>query len=139
VAPRFAAAGTGAIINVTSVVSLAPELQMTVYGATKAFLLYLSQGLQVELGAKGVYVQAVLPAATRTALWDKAHVDVNTLPGVMRVEDLVDAALAGFDRGELVTLPSLPDDGQWKTFDAARLAMSANFYNGQPAARYLKA
>lgn len=138
VTPRFVAAGTGSIINLTSVVALAPELQMTVYGATKAFLLYLSQGLQLELGPKGVYIQAVLPAATRTAIWGHAGVDVDTLQGVMTVDDLVDAALAGFDRKELVTLPSLPDEGQWKTFDGARQAMLANFRNGQPAARYRK-
>jgi short-subunit dehydrogenase len=138
VTPRFVAAGTGAIINLTSVVAVVPELQMTVYGATKAFLLYLSQGLQAELGPKGVYVQAVLPAATRTAIWDKANVDVNTLKGVMLVEDLVDAALAGFDRKELVTLPSLPDAGQWQAFDAARQAMAPNFSNAAPAPRYVK-
>jgi short-subunit dehydrogenase len=136
VTPRFVAAGTGSIINLTSVVALAPELQMTVYGATKAFLLYLSQGLQLELGPKGVYVQAVLPAATRTAIWDKANVDVNTLPGVMTVDDLVDAALAGFDRKELVTLPSLAEGDQWTAFDGARQALRPNFLNSQPAARY---
>ncbi|WP_042694292.1 SDR family oxidoreductase, partial [Azospirillum sp. B506] len=42
VAPRFAQAGEGAIVNVGSVVGLAPEFAMTVYGATKAFALSLS-------------------------------------------------------------------------------------------------
>ena len=78
VAPRFAAAGRGAIVNIASVVGVAPEFGMTVYGATKAFVLYLSQGLQHEFGAKGVYVQAVLPAATRTDIWSKGGVDVET-------------------------------------------------------------
>src|SRR5580692_3765710 len=36
VAPRMAAAGGGSIINLGSVVGLAPEIGMTVYGATKA-------------------------------------------------------------------------------------------------------
>ena len=53
VAPRFVAAGKGAIINIGSVVGVAPEFGMTVYGATKAFVLYLSQGLQLELGPRG--------------------------------------------------------------------------------------
>jgi NAD(P)-dependent dehydrogenase (short-subunit alcohol dehydrogenase family) len=48
------------------VVGLAPEFQMSVYGATKAFVLFLSQGMSLELSPKGVYVQAVLPAATYT-------------------------------------------------------------------------
>jgi len=59
--PSLVRAGAGAIINIGSVVGLAPELGMSVYGATKAFVLFLSQGLHAELGMKGVYVQAVLP------------------------------------------------------------------------------
>ncbi|HEV7318412.1 MAG TPA: SDR family oxidoreductase [Ensifer sp.] len=138
-AARFAETGEGAIINVASVVGLAPEMSATVYGATKAFVLFLSQGLNVELSAKGVYVQAVLPAATRTEIWDHAGVDVNTLAGVMEVDDLVDAALVGFGRRELVTIPPLPDVAQWASFDAARQAMLPNFAQSQPATRYRSA
>lgn len=61
IAPRLAKAGDGAIINIGSVVGLAPEFGMSVYGATKAFVLFLSQGLSLELWPQGVYVQAVLP------------------------------------------------------------------------------
>ncbi|MBV7519458.1 SDR family oxidoreductase [Ensifer sp. ENS12] len=139
VAPRFAERGEGAIVNIASVVGLAPEMGATVYGATKAFVLFLSQGLNVELAPKGVYVQAVLPAATRTEIWDHAGVDVETLAGVMEVGDLVDAALVGFDRRELVTIPPLPDAGQWHTFDAARQAMLPNFAQSEPAERYRSA
>src|SRR5499427_8550095 len=63
VAPRFAKAGAGSIINIGSVVGLIPEYGSTVYGATKAFLLFLSQSLHAEQGPKALYVQAVLPAA----------------------------------------------------------------------------
>ncbi|NRQ15935.1 SDR family NAD(P)-dependent oxidoreductase [Ensifer sesbaniae] len=138
-APRFAEKGDGAIINIASVVGLAPEMGATVYGATKAFVLFLSQGLNVELAGKGVYVQAVLPAATRTEIWDHAGVDVETLAGVMEVGDLVDAALVGFGRRELVTIPPLPDAGQWNGFDAARQAMLPNFAQSEPAERYRSA
>jgi uncharacterized protein len=136
VAPRFAEAGEGAIINIGSVVGLAPEFAMTVYGATKAFALFLSQGLSLELGPKGVYVQAVLPAATRTEIWEHAGADVNTMTGVMEVDELVDAALAGFDRREPVTIPPLPDVEQWNAFQAARQAMLPNTRQGHAAARY---
>ena len=111
VAPRFVAAGEGAIVNIGSVVGLAPEFGFAVYGATKAFVLFLSQGLHLELGPKGVYVQAVLPAATRTEIWERSGRDVDALPAVMEVDELVDAALAGFDRRETVTIPPLPDAG----------------------------
>lgn len=136
VAPRFAKAGHGAIINIGSVIALAPEYGSTVYGATKAFVLFLSQSLHFELGSKGVYVQAVLPAATRTEIWKHAGKDVNKLPGVMEVEELVDAALAGFDRRETVTIPPLPDATQWTDFEAARKVMIPNFSQVHAAERY---
>ncbi|PDS48531.1 SDR family oxidoreductase [Rhizobium anhuiense] len=139
VAPRFAAAGGGAIINISSVVGIAPEFGMTVYGATKAFVTFLSQGLSIELGPKGVYVQAVLPAATRTEIWDHSGIDVNTLSGVMEVDDLVDAALLGFDRREPITIPPLPDAGQWDAYQEARVAMLPNTRQANPAERYRKA
>ncbi|GAA4492646.1 SDR family oxidoreductase [Gluconacetobacter tumulicola] len=136
VAPRFAETGGGAIVNISSVVGLAPELGMSVYGATKAFVTFLSQGLTLELGAKGVHVQAVLPAATRTEIWEHSGVDVNTLSGVMEVDELVDAALVGFDRRETITIPPLPDAGQWDAYEAARQAMLANVRQEHAAARY---
>lgn len=48
---------------------------MTVYGATKAFVLFLSQDPSLELAPRGVYVQAVLPA-TITTLPDAARREV---------------------------------------------------------------
>lgn len=136
IAPRLAKAGEGAIVNIGSVVGLAPEFGMTVYGATKAFVLFLSQGLSLELGPKGVYVQAVLPATTRTEIWGHVGADVNKLSNVMEVGDLVDAALVGFDRREPVTIPPLPDAGQWDALEASRQAMLPNYRNEHPAARY---
>jgi uncharacterized protein len=138
VAPRFVKAGQGAIINISSVVGLAPELAHTVYGATKAFVTFLSQGLAVELAPKGVYVQAVLPAATRTEIWERAGTDANALPAMMDVGELVDAALAGFDRREGVTIPPLHDAGQWDNYQAARLTMLPGFAQTRPAERYLR-
>jgi short-subunit dehydrogenase len=136
VAPRLAAAGEGAIVNIGSVVGLAPEYGMAVYGATKAFVLYLSQGLAIELGTNGVDVQAVLPAATRTEIWERSGRDVNALPVVMDVGDLVDAALVGFDLREPVTIPPLPNAAQWITYEVARQALRPGFGNAQPAERY---
>jgi short-subunit dehydrogenase len=136
IAPRLAQAGEGAIVNIGSVVGLAPEFGMPVYGATKAFVLHLSQSLNLLLGPQGVYVQAVLPAATRTEIWTHSGVDVDTMTGVMEVSDLVDAALVGFDRREPVTVPPLQDVAQWEAFEAARQAMLPGFAQSRPAARY---
>jgi len=136
VVPRFLAQGSGAIVNISSVLGLAPEISFGIYGATKAFVLMLSQSLQNEIGPRGVYVQAVLPAATRTEIWQRSGRDVNAIEGVMAVDELVDAALVGFDRREPITIPSLPDAGQWETFSAARQAMLPNFRQEHAAARY---
>ena len=135
VAPRFADAGEGAIINIGSVVGLAPEFGMTVYGATKAFIQFLSQSLAFELAPKGVYVQAVLPAATMTEIWERAGADADTLPTMMDVNHLVDAALVGFDRHENVTIPPLHDAEQWDAMQSARQAMLP-FQQTQVAERY---
>ena len=123
-------------MNISSVVGLAPEFAMSVYGATKAFVTFLSQGLSLELGPKGVYVQAVLPAATRTEIWERASIDVNTLPVVMEVGELVDAALVGFDRRDPVTIPPLHDAGRWDAYQAARQAILPDLRQEHAAARY---
>lgn len=134
--PGFLERGEGAIVNIASVVGLAPEISFGAYGASKAYVIMLSQSLQVELGGKGVYVQAVLPAATRTDIWAKTGRDVNAMTGVMDVEEMVDAALVGFDRRESITIPPLPDAGQWDAYNAARQAMLPNFGNAHAAPRY---
>jgi short-subunit dehydrogenase len=137
VVPRFLAEGGGAIINLTSVLAVAPEQMPGIYPATKAFVLAFSQSLQSELGPRGIYVQAVLPAATRTEIWERSGMDPNAIPVMMDVGELVDAALVGFDRKETVTIPPLPDEDQWTRFAAARKAMLPNFRQEHPAARYL--
>lgn len=100
-------------------------------------MLFLYQGLNVELAVRGVYVQAVLPAATRTEIWQHSGKDVDTIPGVMEVDKLVDAALVGFDRRERVTIPPLHDEAQWNAMNAARQAMLPGFAQSEPAPRYL--
>ena len=136
IAPRLAQSGTGAIVNVGSVVGFAPEFGMSIYGASKAFVLFLSQGLSLELSPKGVYVQAVLPAATRTEIWERAGIDVNTLPEVMEVGELVDAALVGFDRRELVTIPPLHVAERWNALEGARKGLMTDIRQAHAAERY---
>ena len=136
IAPRLAKAGDGAIINIGSVVGLAPEFGMSVYGATKAFVLFLSQGLSLELSPQGVYVQAVLPAATRTDIWDRSGVDINTLNEIMEVGDLVDAALVGFDRREPVTIPPLQEAERWDGLQTARQGLLQQIRQSAVAQRY---
>ncbi|ACZ76286.1 short-chain dehydrogenase/reductase SDR [Dickeya parazeae Ech586] len=136
ISPRLVQNGKGAIVNISSVVGLAPEFNMSVYGATKAFVLFLSQGMNLELSPKGVYVQAVLPAGTYTEIWERAGVDISSFAKMMEVGALVDAALVGFDRRELVTIPPLQDDEYWKTLDQARQALISDIRQADVAERY---
>src|SRR4029077_20707902 len=130
-APAFVARGAGTIINIGSVVGIVPERLNGVYGATKAFVLALSQSLHHELVDKGVRVQTVLPSSTATDLWEKTGLHYSKLPAgtVMSTEDMVDAALAGLDQGEVVTIPPLQDGDEWTRFDAARRAFAPKFGN----------
>ena len=137
-APGFVARGGGAIINIASVVAIGPEVLNGVYGGSKAFVLAFSQSLHHELADKGVRVHVVLPGATATDFWEVAGTPVEHLPGeiVMKATDLVDAALAGLDMGELVTIPSLPDAADWNAYEAARQTLLPNLSRSEPAARY---
>ena len=134
----FGARGTGAIVNIASVLALAPESFEGVYSGSKAFLLNLSLSLANSLREQGVTVQAVLPGATRTEIWERSGKDVNAFPAemVMDADDLVDAALLGLDRGEEVTIPPLADEGQWDAYHAARLAMGSGLSRRDVADRY---
>ncbi|MNZ26488.1 Serine 3-dehydrogenase [compost metagenome] len=136
VTPRWVKAGEGSIVNISSIVGLAPEFAMTVYGATKAFVLFLSQGMDVELSSKGIYIQAVLPAGTYTEIWDRAGIDISNSPKFMEVGELVDAALIGFDRRERVTIPPLHNAARWDTLDASRQALLSDVKQDQAAERY---
>ncbi len=137
-ARSFAAKRQGVIINIGSVLALAPEILGGVYSGTKAFVLNLTQSMQIELAASGVRVQAVLPGATRTEIWDRSGGDINQLPPtmIMGVDELVDASLAGLDAGEQVTIPSLPDFADFEAFTAARQALAPNLSHNHAAARY---
>jgi short-subunit dehydrogenase len=137
-APGFVARGQGAFINIASVVAIAPEVLNGVYGGSKAYVVAFSQSLQHELADKGVRVQVVLPGATATDFWQIAGTPVEHLPGeiVMRADDLVDAALAGFDQGEFATIPALEDGAKWDAYEAARRAMQPELSRTKAASRY---
>lgn len=139
-ARSFAAKGAGTIINVASVLGLVPEIFNAPYSASKAYVIALTQTMNAELKDRGVRVQAVLPGATRTEIWERAGLDVDGYPPemVMEVGEMVDAALAGLDLGELLTIPSLPDYAEWEKVNAARLALGPSLSRNHAADRYTK-
>jgi short-subunit dehydrogenase len=101
-------------------------------------VLALNHTLVHELADKGVRVQAVLPGATATDFWNVAGKPVHQLPAqiVMSADDLVDAALAGLDLGETVTIPPLANQADWDRSEAARRAMFGKLSTAIPAPRY---
>jgi short-subunit dehydrogenase len=137
-AKAFVQRRNGTIINISSVLAMAPEALDGVYSGSKAFILNLSVALADKVRNAGVHVQAVLPGATRTEIWERSGKDVDAiLPGkVMDVNDLVDAALVGLDKGETVTIPPLADEGLWTAYNNARLALGPNLSSQYVAARY---
>ena len=136
-APAFVARGEGTIINIGSVVGIAAEMLNGVYSASKAFVISFGHSLQKDLAEKGVRVQSVLPGATATEFWDIAgYAPQKTSPITMSAEDAVDAALAGLDKGELVTIPGLHDAEAWERWEADRRELSKKFGNAKPAPRY---
>ena len=136
-APAFVARGAGAIINISSAVAIAVENLNGVYSASKSYVLSFGHSLQKDLAEKGVRIQTVLPAATATEFWDVAgYAPQKSSEMTMRAEDLVDAALAGFDAGELVTIPALHEAEAWTQWEQERRAMAPKFRNPKPAPRY---
>jgi short-subunit dehydrogenase len=138
ITPRLAAQGHGAIINLSSVTALIPAAFEPTYLASKAYVLAFSESLAAQLEPHGVRVQAVLPGMTRTEICAKGGHDLTALPQhmIMEVEEMVDAALAGFDLGETVTIPSLPDIRQWTAFLEARATLQPHLSLRHAAGRY---
>ena len=120
VVPAFVSRGGGTIINISSAVAIAPELLNGVYGGTKAFVLAFSQSLHKELADKNIRIQVVLPG-DRNQFLGRGRRFRRKLPPqiVMQSDDLVDAALVGFDQGEFVTIPSLPNALDWDAYELA--------------------
>jgi short-subunit dehydrogenase len=134
----FAARKSGTMINIASVLAFAPELFDGVYSGSKSYILNLTLSLAGQLRDTGVRVQAVLPGPVRTDIWSHVGVDPDEMmPGkIMEAGDLVDAALVGLDRGEIVTIPPLADESLWLSFDAARAALGPHLAERLPAPRY---
>lgn len=138
VLPGFLERGGGAIINIASVLGVVPELLNGVYGGTKAFVIAFSRSLHKEFAEKNIRVQVVLPGATATDFWGTAGTPLQQVPRemVMKAGEMVDAALAGFDQGEFITIPSLPDLADWDAYEAARQKLIPKLSLSSPAARY---
>ena len=73
--PQMQQRGSGSIINVASIAGFQPMPYMSVYAATKAFVLSFSEALWAENREQGVKVLAVCPGPTKTQFFDVAGFD----------------------------------------------------------------
>jgi uncharacterized protein len=139
VLPGFKKRDRGTVINIGSVLGFHWLPVSTMYSGTKGYVLNFTRGLQDELAGTSVVIQLVLPPATATDLWDISGVPLATLDPaiVMTVDNMVDAALAGMDLGERITLPSVENASNLlAAYDSARTALLSASRTGKTASRY---
>ena len=102
--------GAGQIINVSSLGAFMPGKGLAVYGATKAFLNYFSQALQLELAGTGIEVQALCPGYIRTEFHDEIATqgfDAGRIPSEMWLEAsaVVATSLEALGSGRVLVVP----------------------------------
>ncbi len=128
----------GTLVNIGSVLGFHTLPFSAAYSGTKGYVMNFTRGLQEEVAGTDVVVQLVAPSATATDIWESAGVPLSTFEPdkVMSTDDLVDAALAGLDQGESITLPSVEDPQLFVDYENARLKLLAASQTGKAASRY---
>ena len=128
--PSMTRRGTGAIVNVASILALSGQLPpdplpyRAVYAGAKAFILAFTEALSGELGDSGVQVQACLPGLVDTEYHALVGRDPSKMPPMMQPADVVAASLAALEEREVVCLPGLEDAALFKRLVDARRALS---------------
>jgi short-subunit dehydrogenase len=135
---NFVVRGSGDLINISSVMAFAPSPSGAAYSGSKAYVLNFTRSLAQEVAGSGVRVQAVMPGPIRTEFFSAQGLSDTVFPDSMflTAEQLVDAALAGLEAGEAVTIPSLLNLETWQAMEAARGAFMGQVGSGQVADRY---
>jgi hypothetical protein len=137
-APGMLARGRGTIINVSSGSVFIPIAGMTIYMATKAFILGFTRALHLDIGARGIQVQALIPGLVETEFGDRSGTDLSQYDRamIMSADDLVDASIAALGMGEMVCIPSLPDYDAFHRYGTAEVEIVAGVSKDRIAERY---
>jgi uncharacterized protein len=101
--PQMLERKSGSIVNLASVVGFQPVPYMTVYAASKAFVLSFSEGLWAEYGDRGIRVLALCPGATATSFHEVAGQPVPDR--ISTPEEVVKAGLKALERQQSYVIP----------------------------------
>jgi hypothetical protein len=141
--PRMVERGSGAIINVASLLAFSgclppqPLPYRALYAGAKAFQVAFTQALAGELAGTGVQVQVCCPGLIDTEFHAQAGVDLAGIPfPVMRPDEVAGAALAGLRLGEVVCVPGLPDPSLVGTLNEAQRTLLLTAVGSGLAPRY---
>lgn len=107
IVPELVARKAGVILNVASLAGFQPTPFMSVYGATKAFVLSFTEGLSEELRGTGVTATALCPGPVTTEIFEAAG-EAASRTAVSH--DLSPAQVARFgvdaaEKGRVVAIP----------------------------------
>lgn len=106
--PPMLAAHKGTVINIASVAGLLPGRGST-YSASKAWVVFFSEGLANGLAGTGVGMHAVCPGFVRTEFHQRAGIEMSSTPSVLwlSVADVVAESLADIAKGKVVSIPGM--------------------------------
>jgi uncharacterized protein len=109
IAPILVAAGKGRIVNIASLAGFQPTPYQAAYGASKAFMLSLSEALAEELRGTGVTVTAVCPGPVSTEIFEHMGVAGGRKPPAHEISalDCARAALAAADAERVIVIPGV--------------------------------
>lgn len=96
VARDMVAQGHGRMLFTSSIAAVMPTPYLAVYGATKAFIFNFAEALREELKGAGVTVTALLPGATDTRFFTRAHME-DTKAAAKKKEDPAEVARQGYE------------------------------------------
>lgn len=137
----FRKAGQGSLVNIASVLAYGPSAGGASYSGSKAYVLNFTRSLQMEYADSAIRIQALLPGPIRTEFFSAQGLSDEVFPAsaFISAEALVDAALAGLDAGETITVPTLVSPGIWDDIEDKRRAFLGEVVGGRVAERYLPA
>lgn len=95
--------GMGRIVNTASIASFMPGPYMSVYYASKAFVLSFSLAINEEFKDYNIKVTAICPAPTNTDFWKVAKVEMNNFKAKhlsRNTEELVDGSMIAIDNNK---------------------------------------